>query len=55
MHHLQADLHNLVCPEVVSPQKGFGIVTWHTRGFIQRDELAIDYKRTNLVRQRDTA
>ncbi|MBM3643910.1 MAG: MaoC family dehydratase [Alphaproteobacteria bacterium] len=32
--------------------KGFGIVTWHTEGLNQRDELAIDFKRTNLVRQR---
>jgi acyl dehydratase len=40
---------------VSESQKGFGIVTWHTRGFNQRDELAIDFKRTNLVRQRETA
>ena len=33
--------------------KGFGIVTWHTKGFNQRDELAIDFKRTNLVRLRN--
>ena len=33
--------------------KGFGIVTWHTRGFNQREELAIDFKRTNLVRLRN--
>jgi len=34
-------------------QKGFGIVTWHTTGFNQRDEKVIDFKRTNLVRQRN--
>ena len=33
--------------------KGFGIVTWHTKGFNQREELAIDFKRTNLVRLRN--
>ena len=33
--------------------KGFGIVTWHTKGFNQREELAIDFKRTNLVRHRN--
>ena len=26
-----------------------GIVTWHTQGFNQRDELVIDYKRSNIV------
>ena len=35
--------------------KGFGIVTWHTTGFNQRDEAVIDFKRTNLVRQREAA
>lgn len=30
--------------------KDFGIVTWHTEGFDQRDQLVIDYKRSNLVR-----
>lgn len=30
-----------------------GIVTWHTEGFNQRDELVIDYKRTNLVAKRE--
>ena len=33
--------------------KGFGIVTWHTKGLNQRDEPAIDFKRTNLVRLRN--
>ncbi|MEX1194110.1 MAG: MaoC family dehydratase [Dehalococcoidia bacterium] len=28
---------------------GFGIVTWHTEGRNQRDELVIDFKRSNLV------
>ena len=36
-----------------SSPKGFGIVTWHTKGFNQRDELVIDFKRTNLVRSRN--
>ena len=40
---------------VSESQQGFGIVTWHTRGFNQRDELAIDFKRTNLVRRREPA
>lgn len=34
-------------------QKGFGIVSWHTRGFNQHDALVIDFKRTNLVRVRN--
>ena len=33
--------------------KGFGIVTWHTRGYDQNDALVIDFKRTNLVRLRN--
>jgi acyl dehydratase len=33
--------------------KGFGIVTWHTRGLNQREELVIEFKRTNLVRLRN--
>ena len=32
---------------------GSGIVTWHTKGFNQREELSIDFKRTNLVRLRN--
>ena len=31
---------------------GFGIVAWHTEGFNQRGERAIDFKRSNLVRKR---
>ena len=38
---------------VSDSHKGFGIVTWHTKGFNQREELAIDFKRTNLVRLRN--
>ena len=38
---------------VSDSHKGFGIVTWHTKGFNQRDELVIDFKRTNLVRLRN--
>lgn len=30
----------------------FGIVTWLTEGFNQRDELVIDFERSNLVRLR---
>src|SRR6478736_1963875 len=37
---------------VSDSHKGFGIVTWHTRGFNQREEKVIDFQRTNLVRQR---
>ena len=33
----------------------FGIVTWHTEGLNQRDELVIDFKRTNLVTRRRSA
>jgi itaconyl-CoA hydratase len=40
---------------VSDSHKGFGIVTWHTKGFNQREELVIDFKRTNLVRQRTSA
>ena len=32
-----------------------GIVTWHTTGLNQREEKVIDFKRTNLVRQRTAA
>jgi len=28
---------------------GSGVVTWHTEGFNQREELVVDYRRTNLV------
>ena len=33
-------------------QAGYGIVTWHSRGYNQHGELVIDFKRTNLVRRR---
>ena len=34
---------------------GTGIVTWHTEAHNQRDELVVDYHRTNLVaRRRET-
>lgn len=29
-----------------------GIVTWHTEGWNQQDELVIDFRRTNLVAKR---
>jgi acyl dehydratase len=35
--------------------KGFGIVTWHTRGFDQDDACVLEYDRSNLVRFRDAA
>jgi acyl dehydratase len=42
---------------VSDSHKGFGIVTWHTKGFNQdenhEDDLVIDFKRTNLVRLRN--
>ncbi len=31
---------------------GWGIVSWHTRGYNQRSEQVIEYKRTNLSRTR---
>ncbi len=31
---------------------GYGIVTWHTTGTNQRDEVVIKFERTNLVRTR---
>jgi itaconyl-CoA hydratase len=27
----------------------WGVVTWHTRGFNQHEELVVDYRRSNLV------
>ena len=30
----------------------FGIVTWHTEGRNQRDEVVVSYRRTNLVAKR---
>ena len=33
----------------------FGIVTWHTEAFNQRDELVIDYTRSNLIAKRSQA
>ena len=34
-------------------RRNFGIVTWHTEGFNQRDELVVDYERSNLIGKRD--
>jgi acyl dehydratase len=31
-----------------------GICTWHTKGFNQRGEVVIDFKRTNLIFKRPT-
>lgn len=31
---------------------GAGVVTWHTEAHNQRDELVVDYRRTNLVMKR---
>lgn len=30
----------------------FGIVTWHTEGFNQRNERIIDFRRTNMITRR---
>lgn len=38
-----------------SSNKGFGIVTWATRGFNQRGELVVDFKRTNMVTRKTPA
>ena len=35
-----------------SSRSDFGIVTWHTSGRNQDDEVVVDFKRTNLVRRR---
>lgn len=35
-----------------SSRPGWGIVTWRTRGYNQRREQVIEYKRTNLSRTR---
>jgi acyl dehydratase len=31
---------------------GFGIVTWHTEAFNQREELVVDFRRSNFVIKR---
>ena len=38
-----------------SSRPGTGIVTWHTEGLNQRDEVVVDYRRTNLVAMRRSA
>ena len=50
---LPKDLTVVLDRRLSDSHKGFGIVTWHTKGLNQRDELAIDFKRTNLVRLRN--
>ncbi|MET0277705.1 MAG: MaoC family dehydratase [Pseudorhodoplanes sp.] len=47
---LTATSEVLDCRDSKSDEK-HGIATWHTRGFNQRGELVIDFKRTNLVRK----
>ena len=47
---LTATSEVLECRDSKSDEK-HGIATWHTRGFNQRGELVIDFKRTNLVRK----
>ena len=32
----------------------FGIVTWHTEAFNQREELVLDYERSNLIGRKNT-
>lgn len=34
---------------------GFGIVTWHTEGFNQKEERVIDFRRTNMILKRGAA
>jgi acyl dehydratase len=36
-------------------RQGVGIVTWRTEGRNQRDELVVDFTRSNLVRRRETS
>lgn len=38
-----------------STHKGMGIVTWHTEGFNKNGDRVIDFRRTNLVRLKETA
>lgn len=47
---LTATSEVLECRESRSDAR-HGIVTWHTRGFNQRKEPVIEFKRTNLVRK----
>jgi itaconyl-CoA hydratase len=42
----------VVAARLASNRPGHGIVTWHTRGWNQRDEQVITFKRANLVRVR---
>jgi acyl dehydratase len=43
----------VVDKRVSGSRRGFGIVTWHTEGRNQRDELVMDYRRSNLVAMRE--
>jgi itaconyl-CoA hydratase len=36
-----------------STHAGMGIATWHTRGFNQRGEKVVDFKRTNMIARRE--
>ena len=36
-----------------SSRPAFGIVTWHTEGFNQRNELVVDYTRSNLIGKKE--
>lgn len=42
----------VVAARLATNRPGHGIVTWHTRGWNQRDEEVITFKRANLVRIR---
>lgn len=42
----------VVARRPASNRRGYGIVTWHTRGTNQRGEAVIEFKRSNLVRTR---
>jgi len=44
-----------VAARISARKPGFGLVTWHTQGFDQKNELVIDFERSNLVRLRGAA
>lgn len=39
----------VVSRRVSESRKGQGIVTWHTEGFNESDDLVVDFKRSNLI------
>ena len=42
----------VIAKRLASNRPGYGIVTWHTQGINQHDEVVVDFKRANLVRTR---